>query len=251
MNRVQILLLRVQSVLSWLFCAFIGAPFTWLFIKLFSCKVYHKERLKGLKPPFILVSNHLTLIDSWFIAYALCFPESYWKPWLLLWHLPEKTNYYRGLLVPFMWLTRSIPIIRGAAPKEQKLAKDKIINILQNNEAIHIFPEGTRSRSGRIEDFTTGIGRIYQRVPNCTILPVYIRGTEKVLPIKSIFPRLFKKIDVVIGRPRKLTSEHKGLRAGVDISRQIFDILLEMEKEYFESKEYRAREILGVKEKSQ
>lgn len=247
MSRVQTLFLRVQSILSWIFAVFIGTPFIWLFIKLFSYKVYHKEHLKELTPPFILVSNHLALIDTWFGAFAIAFPEFYWKPWLLPWHLPEETNYHRGLLVPYMWLNRSIPIVRGATPKEQKLSKDKIINVLQNNEAIYVFPEGTRSRSGRIGDYTTGIGRIYLRVPNCTILPIYIRGTEKVLPIKSIFPRIFKKIDVVIGRPMKLTSEHQGLRAGVDISKQIFDILVKMEKEYFESGKYRAKEISAEK----
>jgi len=244
MSRVQILCLRLQSFFSWLFAAFVEAPFFWLVIKLFSYKVYHKEHLKKSRPPMILVSNHLTLIDSWFVAYATGFPEFYWKPWFLPWHLPEETNYYRGLLVPFIWLNKTIPIVRGAPPKEQKLTKDKIINVLNNNEAIHIFPEGTRSRTGRIEDYTTGIGRIYQRVPNCSILPVYIRGTENVLPINSIFPRLFKKIDVVIGEPRMLTSKYKGLRAGVDISKQIFDILVKMEKGYLESGKYRAREIL-------
>jgi len=246
MSRFQVLILRIQSFLSWIFL-FVEAPLFWLIIKLFSYKIYHKGRLKELKPPFILVSNHLTLIDPWFVQYATTFPRSYWRPWLFVWNLPEQTNYFRGFLVPFIWLSKTIPIIRGATPKEQKLTKDKIINVLQNNEAIHIFPEGTRSRTGRIENYTTGIGRIYQRVPNCTILPVYIRGIENVLPIGRKFPRIFKKIDVVIGEPRKLTTEYKGIRGGVDISKQIFDILVTMEKEYFESEKYRAQEILKEK----
>ncbi len=249
MSRVHILLLRIQSVLSWIFSALIELPFVWLIMGLFSYKVHHKENLRALKPPFILVSNHLTLIDTWFVGYAVVFPGLFWRPWLLPWHLPEATNYFRGLLVPYMWLNRSIPIVRGAPPNEQKLAKDKIIDVLKNNEAIHIFPEGGRSRTGRVENYTTGVGRIYQRVPNCTILPVYIRGTENVLPIGQKFPRFFKKIDVVIGKPRKLTTEHKGLRGSVDISRQIFNILVEMEKNYFENGKYRAQEILGEKEK--
>ncbi len=250
MNRRQILLLRIQSFLSWIFYVFIGAPLAWLFIKFFSYKVYHKERLKGLKPPFILVSNHLTLIDPWFVQCAITFPGFLRRPWLLVWNLAEQTNYFRGLLAPLIWLSRTIPIIREGTLKEIKLSVGKVINILQNNEAIHIFPEGTRSRSGRIENYTTGIGRIYLKVPECTILPVYIRGIENVLPIGSKFPRLFKKIDVVIGEPRKLTSQHKGLRARADISKQIFDILAKMEKEYFESGKYRSKEILAAKEKS-
>jgi 1-acyl-sn-glycerol-3-phosphate acyltransferase len=236
--------------LSWIFYVFIGAPLAWLFIKLFSYKVYHKERLKELKPPFILVSNHLTLIDPWFVQYAITFPGFLRRPWLLVWNLAEQTNYFRGLLAPLIWLSRTIPIIRGGELKEIKLSVDKVIKILQNHEAIHIFPEGTRSRTGKIEDYTTGIGRIYLKVPNCAILPMYIRGIENVLPINAKFPRLFKKIDVVIGKPRKLTSPHKGLRARADISKQIFDILVKMEKEYLESGRYRAREILAAEEKT-
>ena len=247
MSRVQVLVLRIQSFLSWVFAGLIAAPFLWLFIKLFSYKIYHKERLTELKPPYLLVSNHLTLIDSWFIAYATIFPDFLWWPWKMFWSVPEFTNYYRGPLALLMWLSRTIPIIRGASPKEQKLAKGKIINVLKNNEAVHFFPEGTRSRTGRIENFTTGIGRIYLFIPDCRILPVYIRGTENVLPIGRKFPRIFKKIDVVIGEPRKLTTEYKGIRGGVDISKQIFDILVVMEKEYFESGKYRAREILKEK----
>jgi 1-acyl-sn-glycerol-3-phosphate acyltransferase len=244
MSRLQVFFLRIQSFFSWAFCALFSAPLLWLLLKLFSYRVYHKEQLKKLRPPFILVSNHLTLIDSWFVNFAIGFPDFYWKPWLQTWHLPEATNYYRGLLAPFIWLNKTIPIVRGAPPKEQKLTKDKIISVLKNHEAIHIFPEGARSRSGRIEDYTTGIGRIYQRVPNCTILPVYIRGTENVLPINIKTPRLFKKIDVVVGEPRRLASKYKGLKSGIDISRQIFDVLVGMEKKYFETKEYRAEQVL-------
>lgn len=243
MSHFQVFLLRAQAVLSWIIIAFIYAPIFGLITKFFSYKVYHKERVKDLRPPFILVSNHLTLVDSWFIEFAVIFPEYFWKPWLLVWHLPEATNYFRGLLAPVMWLSKNIPITRGVSPNEQKLAKDKAIFILRNNGSVYIFPEGGRSRAGRVENYTTGIGRIYQRVPNCTVLPVYIRGIENVLPIGAKFPRFFKKIDIVIGEPRKLTSEYKGLKAGVDISKQIFDILVEMEREYFESGEYRAKEI--------
>ena len=38
-----------------------------------------------------------------------------------------------------------------------------------------------------------------------------------------------------------------GIRAGVDISEQIFNILVVMEKEYFKSGKYRAQEILKEK----
>ncbi|MEA3493548.1 MAG: lysophospholipid acyltransferase family protein [Candidatus Margulisiibacteriota bacterium] len=245
MSRYLRALLRLQSFLSWIFCVLVFAPVILVISRFYSIKVYGKGNLGNLKGPLIIVSNHLTLIDSLFIGFVVAFPQSYWKPRRLTWHLPEATNYSRGMLAPLVWLGRSIPILRNVPPGEQKSAKDKVICVLKNKELIHIFPEGTRSRTGRVESFTNGIGRIYMRVPDCRVLPVYIRGSENVLPVNCKFPKLFKKIDIVIGKPQKLASEQKGLRAAVDISEQIYAILKGMENEYFEGKMYRASEIIG------
>lgn len=243
MSRTQIFLLRVQSFLSWLVYAVIAGPLFCLFLRLFSYKVYNKHNLKGLKPPFILVSNHLSLIDSWFVQYAIGFPQFYFKPWIMPWNLPEGTNYFRGIIAPFIWLSRSIPIVRLGAAKDKKLSIDKVIDVLRNKEAVHIFPEATRSRTGRMERYTNGVGRVYLSVPDVTILPVYIRGMEHVLPINVKVPRLFKKIDVVIGRPIKPVSDCIGAKAAMDISKQAFDVLVGMEKDYFKSGKYRANEM--------
>jgi len=244
MNRSQTALLRLQSYLSWIFVVLIEAPIFLLLMRLFSVRVFHKENLKGLKPPFILVSNHLSLIDSWFGVYSVAWPEFLWKHWLLPWHLPEATNYFRGLQAVLVWLSRSIPIARGSGARQVAVALEKVVEVLKKGESVYIFPEGTRSRTGRIGDCTTGIGRIYKKVPHCTILPIYLRGMENVLPIGVKFPRLFKKIDVVIGEPVRLKTEYSGLRANKVIAEQIFKILVNMEKEYFESSQYRSKEIV-------
>ena len=244
MSRSQAALLRLQSFLSWLFVLLIEAPVFWLLMRFFSFRVYHKEHLKGLKPPFILVSNHLTLIDSWFAVYAIAFPQFIWKHWLLTWHVPEATNYFRGLQALLVWLSRSIPIVRGSRPRKVAAALEKVVEVLKKGESVYLFPEGTRSRTGRIGNYTSGIGRIYKKVPDCSILPIYLRGIENVLPIGVKFPRLFKKIDVVIGKPVRIKSEYIGLIANKIIAEQIFKLLVDMEKEYFESNQYRSKEIV-------
>jgi len=244
MRRTHFALLRLQSYLSWIFVLLIEAPIIWLLMRFFSLRVYHKENLKGLKPPFILVSNHLTLIDSWFAVYAIAFPQFIWKHWLLTWHVPEATNYFRGLQALLVWLSRSIPIVRGSRPRKVAAALEKVVEVLKKGESVYLFPEGTRSRTGRIGKYTTGIGRIYKKVPDCSILPIYLRGIENVLPIGVKFPRLFKKIDVVIGKPVRIKSEYIGLIANKIIAEQIFKLLVNMEKEYFESNQYRSKEIV-------
>jgi 1-acyl-sn-glycerol-3-phosphate acyltransferase len=247
MKRHQLVKLKVQSLLSFTVHLFLALPEALIVFGLFSTKVYHKERLKHLKPPFLIVSNHLSLVDSWFGNFGVGFPQFYWKPWFFPWSVAEATNYFRGLLGVFIWLSRAIPIKRGGTPIEQALTLEKIEAVLEMGEGVYVFPEGTRSRTGRMGKSTPGVGRVYRQVPDCTLLPIYLRGAENVLPIGAKFIRFFKKVDVVIGEPVKLTCEAEGLHASKLMAEKIYNILLEMEKDYFASDQYRSKEIMAEK----
>ena len=76
---------------------------------------------------------------------------------------------------------------------------DRVAGLLDEAESLVSFPEGTRSRSGEVEPFKTGVfvAAIKAGVP---VVPVAISGAAKVLP-----PDGFRfrpgRIRVVIGRP--------------------------------------------------
>lgn len=82
--------------------------------------------------------------------------------------------------MPFIrwWIRKhnAIPVRRGGVERSTL----KVIgNLLQNGEALLLFPEGTRSLDGNIAAPLPGVGMIASR-GNIPIYPVYVRGTRRI-----------------------------------------------------------------------
>ncbi len=88
----------------------------------------------------------------------------------------------------------------------------KAMNILREEKVLGIFPEGTRSSNGELQELKMGALKIAMKT-GVPILPVGINGTHKIYPRGIKFPILFKhKIIVKYGAPRhfnKLKSKDK------------------------------------------
>ena len=77
----------------------------------------------------------------------------------------------------------------------------KAISLLKEGYVIGIFPEGTRARPGEFRKPQPGVGYLIEKA-KVPVIPILIEGTDKILPVKSKFPKLFKyNIDVIIGKP--------------------------------------------------
>src|SRR6266508_4537149 len=95
-----------------------------------------------------------------------------------------------------------------------------------------IFPEGGRSRTGRIdpERVTYGIGQILKDYDNPLVVCLYVRGKHQTT--YSYLPRRGDEIyvDLELLEPK---TEATGLRKARDIARQVIFKLKEMEDRYF------------------
>ena len=117
-------------------------------------------------------------------------------------------------------------------PREVALAARRSIEVaherLRLGEALLVFPEGTRSRTGRMQKLLAGAAR-YLELPETWILPLGLTGTERLFPMNedSLNP---VRITLTIGPPisaRLLDERARGDRQVVmdDIGRAIAALL--------------------------
>lgn len=184
--------------------------------------------------PLLICANHLTMIDSAVVAWAL--GGSWWYIFhysRMPWNLPEYTNY--ASLWPSRigaWLTKCIPVRRGGKRQDVYGAIDRVQHLLSRGETTLVFPESGRSRTGRVQfdSIAHGVGRILNSVRDCRALCVYVRGdrqkTWSTIPARgdSFY------VDFEIFKPE---SEHSGLRRSKDLAEQIVAHLAHMEQKYF------------------
>ena len=90
-------------------------------------------------------------------------------------------------------------------------ALDTAARVLDHGGLFGIYPEGTRSRTGKLYKGHTGAARL--AVENgAPIIPVGLIGTDDIQPVDVTMPRLFKRVQVRIGRP--ITVERYQQRIG-------------------------------------
>jgi len=111
----------------------------------------------------------------------------------------------------------------------------KCAYLLKKKENLMIFPEGTRSRRGRVntEDYPYGVGRFICNIPGCRVMCIYLRGNGQ--ETYSNFPKFGEAFTMAVEECQP-KSQLKGLRAQKDCSEQVIRNLARMEKVYFDSR---------------
>jgi hypothetical protein len=112
----------------------------------------------------------------------------------------------------------------------------RLTHLLARGETVLLFPEGGRSRSGRVEEesATYGVGRLVTGVPGCRVLCVYVRGDRQVG--FSDLPARDERFRVCCETLRP-TSPSTGLRGARDVSRQIVGALARLERQHFDDRQ--------------
>lgn len=164
---------------------------------LFSAKISGRKNVPK-SGPVILASNHLSFIDS--VVITLFSP----RPVCFL----AKDTYFTGKglkgLISRTFFTGigAIPVTRGAGQAAQA-ALDAGLGLLHDGEAFAIYPEGTRSRDGRLYRGKTGVAWLALNAA-VQVVPVALTGTDKVQPIgsKGIRPA---HVTIQFGEPLNLS----------------------------------------------
>ena len=157
--------------------------------------------------PVILASNHLSFADS--VVIPVVAPRRV----VFL----AKVEYFtapgvKGRLSK-AWFTGlgAVPVSR----EDTKSAIDSLqtaLEVLRRGEALGLYPEGTRSRDGRLYRGRTGVAHL-ALVSGAPIVPVGLHGTDRLQPVGSRLPRL-AKVTARFGKPIDTVGKYDGVPAG-------------------------------------
>ena len=186
--------------------------------------------------PLLVCANHLTLIDSLIIQWALS-PgwRLFVRPDWFFWNLPDKYNMSINLFVRALgYFGKCVLVRRKGPPEEMRRALDQVAYLLGRGQSVLIFPEGGRSRVGRVdtETFMYGVGRMIQESPEARVVCVFARGVGQ--RAYSNYPRAGETFVVRMKRVAPTTTT-KGMRADRDLATQVVHHLRDMEQEYLEN----------------
>jgi 1-acyl-sn-glycerol-3-phosphate acyltransferase len=113
-----------------------------------------------------------------------------------------------------------IPIDRGGGSASER-ALSAAQRVLERGELFGIYPEGTRSRDGRLYKGHTGPARLALRT-GAPIIPVGIRGAREVMPPEARRPTFFRPVVVSFGRPVRV-ERYRDRASDRLVLRQIID----------------------------
>jgi 1-acyl-sn-glycerol-3-phosphate acyltransferase len=181
--------------------------FSWVIVRglfkvLFGYRVIAAEKVP-LKGPLILASNHRSYFDPPLIGVSVGREVHF---------LAKSELFYFKPFGKLISILNAHPIRRG---QKDTAAVDQMIELLKNDKAVVIFPEGTRQRGKkRLGRAKSGIARLAQAT-GAPIQTVYVRGSNEM--IKSMLR--FRPLQVYFGRIidsdeyRNFETSPKGFRA--------------------------------------
>lgn len=149
---------------------------------------FWRVRIKGRLPsretiPFVAVCNHESLADVLIVGSL---------PFEMKWLSKEEIA-----RVPFVgWMMRMAGdvLVRRNDPRSRGESYDELAAWIDRGSSIMMFPEGTRSRSGRMLPFRSGAFRLAIETGR-PVQPLAVSGTRRAIKADSVW---FGRADVTV-----------------------------------------------------
>ncbi|WP_460830982.1 lysophospholipid acyltransferase family protein [Nocardioides hungaricus] len=175
-------------------------------------KLIWRPRVVGLENvprtgPVIIASNHVSFADS------LVIPIVAPRKVVFL----AKSDYFAGggvkgtLQKAWFEGMGLIPVDRDDS-RAAIASLDTALEVLGRGEAFGIYPEGTRSRDGRLYRGRTGVAHL-ALTAGVPVVPVGLTGTERLQPVGATLPRIVP-ISVRFGEPIAVAGRYDGVALG-------------------------------------
>jgi 1-acyl-sn-glycerol-3-phosphate acyltransferase len=174
-------------------------------ISWFICKVLFNIKTEGIgKLPadnkIIIAVNHASYLDP--IALGAV--------------IPKKIRWVIRKDVYSVWWLKWLFFLTGMIPENGAVGSS--LSCLENGDTIGVFPEGTRSWDGNLQDGKRGVAVLALKT-GAIVVPCAIRGSFDAYPRTALLPRP-RPVKVIIGSPLKFekveTPEEKMINSALD-----------------------------------
>lgn len=207
-----------NALFFWLFF-YPGIIISWLFLGLLELfgviRIHNKHFIPQHPKGLLLISNHPSLwepivLNYLFIRQAIFNPTKYFP-----YSTPDQKNYDKWYWTAFK--NRFIFFPRGNQ-RACAIAHARTGRLLKRGRIVIIFPEGGRTgknksnewfvseKGYRLRPLKSGAAHLALQT-NCDVLPVWVKGAERVMPLGSKLPKFWRRIDIRIGPVFKLFGE--------------------------------------------
>ena len=182
----------------------------------FRLKVVGGENVPG-EGGVLVAANHNSYFDIPFLGCALRRQAD---------NIAKSELFENRIVAAFFRTLGGFPVKRG---RVDRAAMHEAVGRLKAGRLLAYYPEGTRSRDGRLQPAKSGIGLVVAQ-SGAVVVPAYIRGTGPV--------RLFRQVTVVFGKPLDFkgpveAAEKEGVNPKelyVTISQKIMGQIAQLEK---------------------
>lgn len=165
--------------------------------------IRNRERLPS-DGPCVIIANHNSHLDT-LVLMSLFHGKSFSKV-----RPVAAGDYFMKNKYLSFFSTRVMNII----PIERKMTKDfrgmfqPILESLDDDGIIILFPEGSRGEAEQLSRYKSGVYYLMRERPDVNIIPVFLHGLGKALPKGSfVFVPFF--VDIFIGTPFKFIDDRK------------------------------------------
>lgn len=158
-----------------------------VFVRIFfKVRFFGRENIPS--PPYIAASNHASYLDPPLVGIACRKDDLDFMAKATFFDIPVIGTWYR--------MVRCIEVESG---KNSIKGIREALKRIKQKRSIGIFPEGTRSEDGGLQEGQKGAGFIIARA-GVPVVPVYLDGTAKAMPRGGKI-RPGTEINVYIGKP--------------------------------------------------
>ncbi len=144
----------------------------------------HKNLPEG---PCIIAPNHQSFFDGLFVASFLR------RKTMKSTYFYAKKKHVNNWFMNFLAKRNNVIVVdlnKGLQESIQKMAE-----VLRKGKNLIIFPEGTRTKNGKVGEFKKMFA-ILSKELNIPVVPVAINGAYKALPSGKKIPKLFSRVEV-------------------------------------------------------